>query len=97
MGQGGSSIRLHGQTYTRLKEIQRDDESMLDALNRILPEDVDEVEQIDEEAVAIPTPPEISERVNKMAGKNVSANDVIDQLIEQHTEETADDNHGDNQ
>lgn len=79
-----SSIRLHGQTYERLKELQREDESLTDALNRILPDEVGEVTRIDENVVAIPTPREVSQRVNKMAGENVSANDVVATLIEEY-------------
>lgn len=88
-GDAGSSIRLHGETYQRLKEMRQESETMLDVLNRILPEDVDEVEKIerpDEEVVALPTPSDVSRRVKSLAGQNVSANDVIDELIEEHNE-----------
>jgi len=84
---GSSSIRLHSKTYKQLKVIQKDGESLLDTLNRILPEDVDEIERIDEDVVAIPTPPEVSQRVKKMAGQNVSANDVVAELIAEYEDE----------
>jgi len=85
-----SSIRLRGETYQRLKELRRDDETVLDALNRVLPDDVEEVEKLerpDDKVVALPTPSEVSQRVNSLAGNNVSANDVIDHLIDEHEED----------
>lgn len=79
-----SSIRLHGSTYDKLKELKQEGETIKDVLNRILPDDVDEVERIDENVVGLPTPSEVTKKVNEMAGENVSANDVIDRLIEEH-------------
>lgn len=79
-----SSIRLHGSTYSRLKELKEEGESVKDVLNRILPDDVDEVERIDENVVGLPTSSEVTKKVNEMAGDNVSANDVIDRLIDEY-------------
>lgn len=78
------SIRLYGTTYQKLKSLQRDGEALVDTLNRILPDEVEELEQIEEDVVALPTPSSVTERINDMAGDNVSANDVIDRLIEEH-------------
>lgn len=78
------SIRLYGTTYQELKSLQEDDEALVDTLNRILPDEVEELEQIEEDVVALPTPSSVTERINDMAGDNVSANDVIDRLIEEH-------------
>jgi len=82
--EGTSSIRLHGSTYERLKELRDDGETVKDVLNRILPDDVDEVKRIDENVVGLPTSSEVTKKVNEMAGDNVSANDVIDKLIDEH-------------
>lgn len=82
-----SSIRLHGSTYDRLKKMKEGDDTIRDVLNRILPEDVDEVERIDENVVGLPTPSEVTDKVNQMAGENVSANDVIDRLIDEYQED----------
>jgi len=79
-----SSIRLHGSTYDKLKELKQEGETIKDVLNRILPDDVEEVERIDENVVGLPTPSEVTKKVNEMAGENVSANDVVDRLIDEH-------------
>jgi hypothetical protein len=34
----------------------------------------------------LPTPSDVSQRVKSLAGQNVSANDVIDELIEENNE-----------
>lgn len=83
-GSDESSIRLHGSTYDKLKELKREDETIKDVLNRILPDDIEEVERIDENVVGLPTPSEVTKKVNEMAGENVSANDVIDRMIQEH-------------
>lgn len=79
-----SSVRLYGSTYERLKSLKREGESIKDVLNRVMPDDVDEVERIDENVVGLPAPSEVTEQINKMAGENVSANDVVDRLIDEH-------------
>jgi len=83
-----SSIRLHGTTYEKLKDMKREGETIRDVLNRILPDDVEEVERIDENVVGLPTPAHVTQKVNEMAGENVSANDVIDRMIDEHDEST---------
>jgi len=88
---GGSSIRLRGETYRRLKDIKREDETMLEALNKVIPDDLGKVEKIErphDKVVALPTPSDLSKRINNLAGQNVSASDVVDQFIERHQEES---------
>jgi len=50
-------------------------------------EEVEKLERPDDKVVALPTPSEVSQRVNSLAGNNVSANDVIDHLIDEHEED----------
>ena len=91
MADGGneSSVRLHGETYQRLKEIQEEGETLKEAMNKILPDDeeVDIIAGSNTDPVAVPIPSEVSERVNEMAGQNVSANDVVAHLIEEYENE----------
>lgn len=83
------SIRVYGDTYNRLKSLRRDGESVAEVVQRIMPDDVGEVvERPEEETVGIVVPKQTGQKISKMAGENVSANDVIEQLIDNHEEDT---------
>lgn len=85
MGEGGS-IRVHGETYQRLKDLKEEDETLEEVLEKLVEKDLsgEVIERPEARTVGVPANDEIIEKVNEKAGENVSANDVIETLIDQH-------------
>lgn len=80
------SIRIHGETYERLKSLRKDDESVEDVVERLLEVEIEGevIERPEKETVGVTAEESIVKEVNQRAGENVSANDVIETLIDQH-------------
>lgn len=80
------SIRVHGETYERLKNLRREGESVEDVVERLLDVEIEGevIERPEEETVGVTVDKSLVEEVNSRAGENVNANDVIEALINQH-------------
>lgn len=76
------SIRLYKSTTSRLHEMKREDETLEDVLERIIPDG--DLEEVSEATISLPADATLVEKLKIMAGANVSASDVVDQLIDEY-------------
>lgn len=79
MARESGSVRLHRGTYQKLKSMRGEDETFDELMDTLL-EDVEQ-DEFEERAVAVRLSRENVNRINSLAGKNVSANGVVRRLV----------------
>lgn len=77
-----TTIRVYGDTYRRLAVLREEGESVREVVERILPDETFVIERPESDVVAVRVDPESAQQINSMAGENVTANDVIEHLLE---------------
>jgi hypothetical protein len=86
-----ASVRLHGETYSRLKSLKDDDETIQEALEKIAScpdEEIEVIERPEDEVVAIPADESVAKQIRMLAGENTTANDVVDKLLDMYEHES---------
>lgn len=77
-------IRLYGSTHKRLKAHNRDEETLHQTLERIIPEDAEVVEHPKTEIVPVRVGDDLHQEILNLAGQNVNASEVVAYYISRY-------------
>lgn len=80
-----TTLRVHGDTYTRLKEVKSEDESVQSFVEELIPNNMEkQMTRPEKETVGIRVNTEAARQANYLAGENMSVDAVINKLLENY-------------
>lgn len=80
-----TTLRVHGDTYERLKKVKGEDESVQSFVEELIPNNMEkQMTRPEKETVGIRVNTEAARQANYLAGENMSVDAVINKLLENY-------------